>query len=115
MDQHLLKKFIRVDLFILHFHVLEVVGPGLEGGASHCLEDQVHLVNFRFSLEKNFSKDKLCENAADRPDINCKSIERGPFQKFRGSVPKRDDLFGEGLGRISDIAGQTEIGKFEKP
>ena len=114
MDQHFLKKFIGVDLFILHFHVLEVVGPGLESGASHCLEDQVHLVNFRFSLEKHLPKDKLSKNAADRPNINCKSIERGPFQKFRGSVPKRDNLFGEGLGRIGDIAGQAEISKFKK-
>lgn len=89
----------RAKLILLFFHLVvlllhhqgltlrKVLRPFLLCRSTHGLDDLMQLVQIATSFKESPAHRQLCEDAANRPDVNGSAVPRKPQENFRGSVP----------------------------
>lgn len=68
------------------------------------------------ALEERFRSDEFCENAANRPHVDCLRVVFRAEEQLRGAVPDGDDDrvdVRQRAQRRLEEAGQAEVGDFD--
>lgn len=66
------------------------------------------------TLEQRLTIDNLCEDAADRPDIDRCRVVLGAEENVGSTVPKSDDLVSEVFDRDAEGTGKAKICQLEQ-
>lgn len=88
-------------------------GPGRLGGRSQGLEDLVDLADFGVAFEHRLAPEHLAVDAADRPNVDARSVLGLSEKDLRTAVPQGDDLVGQLGEGDREAAGESEVGDFE--
>ena len=82
-------------------------------GSAPPLEYFDELINVRTSRKKRKSGGHFREDAPDAPDVNCARVAGGSEEKFRRTIPERDNFKGVGTIGQGREPSETEVCQFE--
>lgn len=88
-------------------------GPFVRRGRSHNSKYFQQLVFFVLAGEQRLLGDNLCENAANRPNVDRSVIILRAHKNVGRAIPQRHDLMREVLDWDAESARQTKVGQLK--
>ena len=58
-------------------------------------------MHIRVSRNEGYAEEKLCQDAAKRPDVDCGRVESRSKEELGGAVPSGDYIVGHGSVRVA--------------
>lgn len=95
------------------FRELGDARPGALRGCAHQPKDFLELVFVGGAGEEWTACVHFRHDTTSGPDVDASVVGAAAKQDVWGTVPKGDDLVGEGIDRDAERTGEAEIGKFE--